>query len=375
MKYYLIAGERSGDMHAASLMQELKVKDPAAEFRCWGGDLMQAAGGELVKHYQEMAFMGFIEAAAHTFKIIQFLRLCKADIITYQPDVVILVDYAGFNMRIAKFAKEQGIKVFYYISPKIWAWNQGRGHAIKKLVDRMFVILPFEETFYQKFDYKVDYIGNPVLDLVRSHQPSSDFVQRNRLNPKPIIAVLPGSRKQEIESILFIMLSVLPAFREYQFVVAAVSNLNQNYYENFNRDANIKIVYDQTYDLLANAKAALVTSGTATLETALFNVPQVVCYTTSLISYWIGRSVIKVPYISLVNLIADKPLVKELIQNDLTGRNIIAELKKVLFDTTFIQKQKAGYQEIREKLGENNAAHKAAELMVNYLTTETAKIK
>ena len=376
MKYYIIAGERSGDMHAANLMKELTNQDPEATFRFWGGDLMQAAGGELVRHYKEMAFMGFLEAAANTFKIVQFLRQCKADILAYQPDVVILVDYAGFNLRIAKFAKDQGLKVFYYISPKIWAWNQGRVHTIKKLVDRMFVILPFEEEFYGKFDYKVDYIGNPILDTIRNHQPGADFIQRNKLNPKPIIAVLPGSRKQEIESILFIMLSVLPAFREYQFVVAAVSNLNQSYYENFNRDPNIKIVYDQTYDLLANSQAALVTSGTATLETALFNVPQVVCYTTSLISYWIGRAVIKVPYISLVNLIAGKPVVTELIQNELTGRNIISELKKILFDKAFIQKQKAGYQEIREKLGEANSAAKAAELMVKCLKSPaSAEIK
>lgn len=367
MKYYIIAGERSGDMHAANLMKELKIQDTAATFRCWGGDMMQAAGGELVRHYKEMAFMGFLEAAANAFKIARFLRQCKADILAYQPDVIILVDYAGFNLRIAKFAKERGIKVFYYISPKIWAWNQGRVHTIKKLVDRMFVILPFEEEFYGKFDYKVDYIGNPIMDTVRNHQASPDFMQRNQLSAKPIIAVLPGSRKQEIESILFIMLSVLPAFRDYQFVVAAVSNLNQSYYENFNRDPNIKIVYDQTYDLLANAQAALVTSGTATLETALFNVPQVVCYTTSLISYWIGRAVIKVPYISLVNLIAGKPVVTELIQNELTGRNIITELKKILTDENFIQQQKASYQEIREKLGEANSAAKAAELMVKYL--------
>jgi len=367
LKYYIIAGERSGDMHAASLMLELKAKDPSATFRCWGGDLMQAAGGELVRHYKDLAFMGFLEAAANALKVMQFLKECKTDILQFKPDVVILVDYAGFNLRIAKFAKEQEIKVFYYISPKIWAWNQSRVHHIKKVVDRMFVILPFEEQFYQQFDYKVDYIGNPIVDTVRNHQANPDFVRQNKLNLKPIIAVLPGSRKQEIESILFIMLSVLPAFREYQFVVAAVSNLNQSYYENFNRDPNIKIVYDQTYDLLANAQAALVTSGTATLETAIFNVPQVVCYTTSLISYWIGRAVIKVPYISLVNLIAEKPVVTELIQNDLTGRNIIAELKKILFDANFIQKQKAGYQEIREKLGEAQAATKAADLMVAYL--------
>lgn len=372
MKYYLIAGERSGDLHAANLMRELQEQDPEADFRYWGGDMMQQVGGHLVHHYQELAFMGFAEAAVHLFKIMRLLKECQADILAYQPDVVILVDYAGFNMRIAKFAKAQGLKVFYYISPKIWAWNQGRVHAIKKLVDRMFVILPFEEAFYKKFDYQVDFIGNPISDTVRNHVPAADFRSRNKLNQKPIIAVLPGSRKQEIENILFIMLSVLPAFREYQFVVAAVSNLSRDYYENFNRDANIRIVYDQTYDLLANAEAALVTSGTATLETALFQVPQVVCYTTSPISYWIGRALIKVPFISLVNLIAGKAVVTELIQNDLNGRNIISELKKLLFDKAFIKEQQEGYELVRQKLGEANAANKAARLMVGYLRPQAA---
>ncbi|QNF31485.1 lipid-A-disaccharide synthase [Adhaeribacter swui] len=366
MKYYIIAGERSGDLHAAKLMQELRQQDPQAEFRCWGGDMMQAAGGELVRHYRELAFMGFIEAARNIFKISRFLRECKADILAYNPDVVILVDYAGFNLRIAKFVKEQGLKVFYYISPKIWAWNQGRVHKIKKIVDRMFVIMPFEEAFYGRFDYKVDYIGNPIADMVREHQPTVHFREKNNLPDKPLIAVLPGSRKQEIESILYIMLSVLPAFPQYQFVVAAVSNLNPDYYRNFKRE-NLSVVTDQTYDLLANAQAALVTSGTATLETALFNVPQVVCYTTSAISYWIGRAVIKVPYISLVNLIADKAVVKELIQGELTGRNIITELKKITEDEAVIQQQKNDYQELRHLLGEAKSANKAAQLMVQYL--------
>lgn len=353
-------------------MRELQNQDPEADFRFWGGDMMQQVGGHLVHHYQELAFMGFAEAAVHLFKIMRLLKECQADILTYQPDVVILVDYAGFNMRIAKFAKARGLKVFYYISPKIWAWNQGRVHAIKKVVDRMFVILPFEEAFYRQFDYQVDYIGNPISDTVRNHVAAADFRPRNKLNHKPIIAVLPGSRKQEIENILFIMLSVLPAFREYQFVVAAVSNLSREYYENFNRDANIRIVYDQTYDLLANAEAALVTSGTATLETALFKVPQVVCYTTSPLSYWIGRALIKVPYISLVNLIAGKAVVTELIQRNLNGRNIISELKKLLFDKTFIKEQQEGYELVHQKLGEANAANKAARLMLGYLKEKTS---
>lgn len=367
MKYYLIAGERSGDLHASNLMRELQEQDPEASFRYWGGDMMQQVGGELVHHYQELAFMGFAEAAANIFKVMRFLKECKADILAYQPDVLILVDYAGFNLRIAQFAKAQGLKVFYYISPKIWAWNQGRVHKIKKLVDRMFVILPFEQDFYRKFDYPVDYIGNPLSETVRRHVPTTDFSTRNQLSEKPIIAVLPGSRKQEIENILSVMLSVLPAFPEHQFVVAAVSNLNRGYYERFSHHPNVRIVYDQAYDLLAHAQAALVTSGTATLETALFRVPQVVCYATSQVSYWIARAVIKVPYISLVNLIAGKPVVTELIQKDLNSQNLTAELNKILFDKGFIQQQQQGYELVHQLLGEGNAAAKAARLMVGYL--------
>lgn len=368
MKYYIIAGERSGDLHASNLIKQLRKQDPEAEVRGWGGDMMLEAGMHLVKHYQEMAFMGFAEAAANFFKILGFLRECKEDITAYKPDVIILVDYAGFNMRIAKFAKDQGIRVFYYISPKIWAWNQGRVHKIKRLVDRMFVIMPFEEDFYARFNYRVDYVGNPVADSVNDHVVSPDFRVRNHIqNNKPIIALLPGSRKQEIENMLDVMLSVLPSFRDFQFVVAGVSNFPKEYYEQYNKDPNIKIVYDRTYDLLAHSKAALVTSGTATLETALFGVPQVVCYKTSAISYAIGKRVIKVPYISLVNLIADKPVVSELIQDDFTGKKIVAELKSILFDRYAMQKQLGGYTLVKQKIGEYRTAERAAELMVRYL--------
>ncbi|WP_139920303.1 lipid-A-disaccharide synthase [Hymenobacter sp. DG01] len=367
MKYYLIAGERSGDFHAANLMRELRQQDPQAEFRCWGGDMMQEAGGELVHHYQEMAIMGFWEAATSILKFRGYLKECQRDLLAYQPDVVILVDYAGFNMRIAKFAKANGLKVFYYISPKIWAWNQGRVHKVKALVDKMFVILPFEEEFYQRFDYKVDYIGNPTADAVAEHRKSDDFYERNNLDPlRPIIAVLPGSRKQEIEEMLYEMVAILPPFLDYQFIVAGVDNLDRNYYANFERN-NVRILFDQTYDLLAHATAALVTSGTATLETALFDVPQVVCYRTSAVSYSIGKAVIKVPHISLVNLIAGKEVVKELIQGDFNARNLVTELKKITADEEFIAQQKAGYAQIREKLGQQRAAEKAARLMVGYL--------
>ncbi|CAN5912483.1 lipid-A-disaccharide synthase [soil metagenome] len=369
MKYYIIAGERSGDLHGSNLIRQLKKQDPEAIIRCWGGEMMQEAGGELVQHYREMAIMGFLEAAASIVKIMGFLRMAKRDIAGFSPDVLILVDYSGFNLRVARFAKARNLKVFYYISPKIWAWNQGRVHTIKKLVDRMFVILPFEQEFYRKFDYDTDYIGNPVADSVRDHVVEKDFVSRNKLQNKPIVAILPGSRKQEIENILYIMLSIIPSFRDYQFVVGAVSQF-KDYYEQFNRDPNIKIVYDQTYDLLAHAKGALVTSGTATLETALFRVPQVVCYKTSFLSYMIGRMVIKVPYISLVNLIAEKQVVTELIQGEFTALNLIAELKRILFDKKYIKDQLAGYTLIQQKLGDDNTAQKAAELMIGYLREE-----
>ncbi|MDU0371196.1 lipid-A-disaccharide synthase [Hymenobacter endophyticus] len=367
MKYYLIAGERSGDFHAANLMRGLREQDPEAEFRCWGGDMMQEAGGTLVHHYQEMAIMGFWEAATSILKFRGYLKECQKDLLAYQPDVVILVDYAGFNMRVAKFAKAAGLKVFYYISPKIWAWNQGRVHQVKALVDKMFVILPFEEEFYQRFDYKVDYIGNPTSDAVAEFQKTEDFYERNDLDPlRPIIAVLPGSRKQEIEEMLYEMVAILPPFLDYQFIVAGVDNLDRNYYANFERN-NVRILFDQTYDLLAHATAALVTSGTATLETALFDVPQIVCYRTSAVSYAISKAVIKVPHISLVNLIAGREVVKELIQGDFNARNLVTELKKITTDEQAIARQKAGYAEIREKLGQQKSANKAAKLMVGYL--------
>ncbi|MDB5236487.1 MAG: lipid-A-disaccharide synthase [Hymenobacter sp.] len=367
MKYYLIAGERSGDFHASHLMHELKGQDDNAQFRFWGGDLMQAEGGELVRHYQDMAIMGFLEAATSVLKFRGYLKQCQQDLLAFKPDVLILVDYAGFNLRMAKVAKEHGIKVFYYISPKIWAWNQGRVEQVKARVDKMFVILPFEEEFYQKFGYGVDYTGNPTADAVAEFQPTPDFYERNRLDPeKPIIAVLPGSRKQEIEEMLHEMIAILPGFQEYQFVVAGVTNLDPNYYKHFHRNG-IRFVFDQTFDLLSHAKAALVTSGTATLETALFGVPQIVCYRTSTLSYAIGKMVIKVPYISLVNLIAGRAVVKELIQGDFNARNLLDELRALLNDPEYMTNLKAGYAELREKLGQHQAAKKTAELMVKYL--------
>ena len=367
MKYYLIAGERSGDFHAAHLMRELKLEDAQAEFRFWGGDLMLAEGGELVHHYQHLSIMGFWEAATSVLKFRGYLKECEKDLLAYRPDVVILVDYAGFNLRVAKFAKAQGMKVFYYISPKIWAWNQGRVEKVKARVDRLFAILPFEQEFYAKHDYRIDYIGNPTADAVAEFVPAPDFFLRNQLDPnKPIIAVLPGSRKQEIEEMLHEMIAVLPPFMDYQWVVAGVNNLERSYYQHFERNG-IKFVFDETFDLLSHAKAALVTSGTATLETALFDVPQIVCYRTSAITYAIGKAVIKVPYISLVNLIVGREVVKELIQGDFTSRNLLDELKKLLTDPDYQARMSTGYAELRAKLGQQQAAKKAAQLMVGYL--------
>lgn len=367
MKYYFIAGERSGDFHSADLMRALRTEDAAAEFRFWGGDLMQAVGGELVHHYQDLSIMGFLEAATSVLKFRGYLKECEKDLLAHRPDVLILVDYAGFNLRVAKFAKAQGLKVFYYISPKLWAWNEGRVEQVKARVDKMFVILPFEEEFYQRFNYPVDYAGNPTADAVAEFVPATDFFVRNQLDEaRPIIAVLPGSRKQEIEEMLHVMLAILPPFMDYQFVVAGVDNLDRTYYQHFERNG-IRLLFDQTFDLLSHATAALVTSGTATLETALFGVPQIVCYRTSALSYTIGKLLIKVPYISLVNLIAGRAVVKELIQNDFTARNLLDELKKLLTDDDYRAQIQTGYAQLRAKLGQQQAAKKTAALMVKYL--------
>ena len=348
-------------------MKELLQQDPQAQFRFWGGDLMQAVGGELVHHYQDLAIMGFIEALQHLPKISAYLKEARQDILNYKPDAVVLIDYGGFNLRIAKFAKEQGIKVFFYISPKVWAWNESRVNRIKQYVDHMFVILPFEEAFYKKHDYKVDYVGNPIADTVAEHVPNPNFLKEHNLEGKRIIAILPGSRKQEVQEMLHLMVSVVPSFQDFQLVIAGVTNLERSYYEIFSRYSNVQVVYDETYDLLSHAEAALVTSGTATLETALFNVPQVVCYKGSALSYLIARMVIKVKYISLVNLIAEREVVRELIQEDFRPRNIVQELKKVIHNAEAREQIMKGYTEVREKLGQNQAPGKTAQLMMGYM--------
>lgn len=367
MKYYLIAGERSGDLHGSNLIKAIRRHDPQAECRAWGGEMMQAAGAELVTHYADMAFMGFWEVAKNLGTISGFLKKCKADILAYRPDVVILIDYAGFNMRIARFAKENDIRTFYYISPKVWAWNQKRALKLKRDVDKLFVIFPFEKDFFQKFDYEVDYVGNPLFDAIADFTPNSRFLEENGLDSqKPIIALLPGSRRQEVEQMLTLMTATKPHFPNYQFVIAGVSNLPKELYQPFEKEG-IKRVTDAAYDLLSVATAALVASGTATLETALFEVPQVVCYKTGSISYAIAKRLIRVPYISLVNLIAQKEAVKELIQNELTPQNMTQELQAILPNGPKRITQLEDYRRVKALLGEKGASERAGELMVQYL--------
>jgi lipid-A-disaccharide synthase len=366
MKYFIIAGERSGDLHASNLIKELHKKDQQAEIVCWGGDYMEAAGAKLLRHYKEYSIMGFIEVVLNLRKISKLFKICHQDILAYKPDVLILVDFSGFNLRVAKFAKIHQLKVFYYISPKIWAWNQSRALKIKKLVDRMFVIMPFEEEFYERYDYKVDYVGNPLKDAISEFKPDPDFRTKNKLGNESLIAILPGSRHQEVRVMLEKMLEIVSLFPGYRFVIAAVSNLPAGFYEKYKRENQIGIVYDQTYDLLSNSTAALVTSGTATLETALFAVPQVVVYKASPVTYVIVKALIKVKYISLVNLIAGKEVVKELIQGDFNQENLKAELSSIL-EGKRREQQLNDYKLLNDVLGEKGASAKTAVLMVNYL--------
>ena len=369
MRYYIIAGEASGDLHASNLMKELRKKDPAAAFRCWGGDLMKAQGGELVRHYRDLAFMGFFEVLAHLRTITRNIRFCKQDILVYHPDVLILVDYPGFNLRISRFAHKQGIRVFYYISPQLWAWRSSRVHAIKKNVDRMFVILPFEKEFYARYDYEVDFIGHPLLDVITGetiHQDREAFLEKNHLSDKPIVALLPGSRRQEIRLMLEAMLKMVPLFSEYQFVIAGAPSIPTEYYSSIPAGTSVSVITGQTYDLLSCSVAALVTSGTATLETALMGIPQVVCYKGNFFSYLLARLVIRVKFISLVNLIMDKEIIRELVQKDLNTNNLSRELKRIL-DTDERKEITMAYTGLREKLGGEGASAKAANLMIQYL--------
>jgi lipid-A-disaccharide synthase len=330
MKYYLVAGEASGDLHGANLMKALKNEDPDAEFRYFGGDKMKQEGGTLVKHYADMAFMGFTEVVMNLNTILKNMKRCKEDIAAYQPDVLILIDFPGFNLKIAAFAKAQGIRVCYYISPKVWAWNQRRVLKIKKVVDRMFCILPFEVAFYKGWDMDIDYVGNPLLDEISVFHPDPDFRKNNDIEGRDVVALLPGSRKQEIERLLPVMLSLTDLFPEHQFVIAAAPTFDAAYYSTFIGNRPVGLVFARTYDLLHVAKAAVVASGTATLETALFHVPQVVVYKGGRISIAIARMLVKIRFISLVNLIMDKQVVQELIQEDCNTMQLSAALKCLL---------------------------------------------
>ncbi len=370
MKYYIISGEASGDLHASNLMMELKKLDDKAEFRFWGGDRMQAQGGTLIKHYKELAFMGFIEVLLNLRTILKNMRFCKQDIDTYKPDALILVDYPGFNLRIAEFAKEAGYKVFYYISPQVWAWKESRVKKMRRDIDNLYVILPFEKEYFAKHHIDAEFVGHPLIDAIeqRKAEQKDDFRKKNNLSDKPIIAILPGSRKQEISKMLPIMLSVEKDYPDYQFVVAGAPSQDISFYESIVGD-KANIVEAQTYPLLENAHAALVTSGTATLETALFKVPEVVCYKGSSISYQIAKRLVKIKYISLVNLVMDKELVKELIQAELNTKNLKLELDKLIAGDRR-EKMLAGYEELEQKLGGSGASANTANSIYKTLSNE-----
>ena len=371
MKYYIIAGEASGDLHASNLMRGLKTADPDARFRVWGGDLMQAEGGEIVKHYRDLAFMGIGEVVSHLPDIFGNMSFCKRDLLQHRPDVVILVDYPGFNLSIAAFTHKHHIPTYYYISPKVWAWQERRVKIIKKYVDRMFVIFPFEVGFYAKHDYRVDFQGNPLIDAIdekREKLPDrATFLQKNGLPDRPVIALLAGSRKQEISRLLPEMLAVRKHFPSYQFLLAGAPAIDPGFYQQFLApEDQVTLLFGQTYDILKHAEAALVTSGTATLETALFRVPQVVCYKTGKMSYRIGTLFFHDKFFSLVNIIMGKEVVKELLQHDVAGR-MQTELERILTDDAYRQQMLAQYDTLRELSGGRGASDRVARLMVSYL--------
>ncbi|MBX7095885.1 MAG: lipid-A-disaccharide synthase [Flavobacteriales bacterium] len=368
MKYYIIAGEASGDLHASNLLKELRKIDDQAQFRAWGGDLMQEQGATIVKHYRELAFMGFTEVLMNLKTILRNMKFCVEDILRFKPDVVIMVDYPGFNLRVAKKLREHGIKVFYYISPQVWAWKQSRVKTIREVVDKMFVILPFEKEFYRKWNYEVEFVGHPLLDAIQ-HLPAADTEWKKSLGlrVKPIIALLPGSRKQEISRMLPIMLATSKKFPDYDFVIAGAPSQTEEYYRSFMGNHTIPLVFGKTYDILRNSEAALVTSGTATLETALLNIPEVVCYKGGKISYHIARRLIKVKFISLVNLIMDREVVKELIQDDFNVEQLSRELQRILPGTAERDQLLRDYQSLREILGNSGASALTASLMLKTL--------
>ena len=379
MKYYLIAGEASGDLHGSNLILEIKKRDHNASFRGWGGDLMRGAGAEIVKDYRDLAFMGFTEVIRNLPTILQNIKFCKSDILQYKPDTVIFIDYPGFNLRIAEWAHKNGLKTIYYISPQVWAWKESRVKTIRKNIDKMLVILPFEKAFFQKWNFETDYVGHPLVEVIGQFKKSPQAktlpeiftaAGKQENQTRPLIALLPGSRKQEILKKLPVMLAASIDFPEYQFIVAEAPGQESAFYDEILKDyPNAGRVRNQTYNLLQHAEAACVTSGTATLETALFRVPEVICYKGSSISYQIAKRLIKVKYISLVNLIMDKPVVKELIQDEMNAKNITAELKKLLSDGSNRERLFKDYDELRLILSQGgNASEKAAALIVDMLS-------
>lgn len=363
MKYYIIAGEASGDLHGSNLIKELKVLDTQAEIRCWGGDLMQQAGATLVKHYKELAFMGFAEVVKNLKTILNNIKFCKNDILQFNPDVIVFIDYPGFNLRIAQWAKKQGIPTHYYISPQIWAWKENRIKAIKRDIDHLYVILPFEKDFYEKkHHFKVHFVGHPLIDAIQQFKANPNFIIENQLSEKPIIALLPGSRKQEITKMLSVMLSVVHDFPDYQFVIAGAPGQEASFYSPFLKISQVKLICNQTYDLLSVASAALVTSGTATLETTLFKIPEVVCYKGNRISYEIAKRVVTLQFISLVNLIMNQEIVKELIQKEFNTKNLKQELQAILRGSSR-EKILQAYDELENQLGGKGASQKTATLI------------
>ena len=366
MNYYLIAGERSGDLHAANLISEIKPQDPNASFRGMGGDYMAEEGCHLVAHYKEMSMMGFWEVLMGFRKVLFHLNTIKKDLLRNVPDALILVDFGGFNMKMAAFAKSHNIPVHYYIPPKVWAWNRDRAKKLRKWVDACYTILPFEQTFFARYSWEVAYVGNPIRDQIAKFKSDPDFKKRWGLGEKPIIALLPGSREQEVRKMLGAMLEVSSHFPAYDFVVAAVGNLDESVYQEV-RSLGIKTVLEGTYDLLVCAEAAVVTSGTATLETALFNVPQVVVYKTSAITYSIGKMLVKVPFISLVNLVAGYKVVEELIQNAYNSENLVRHIHSILKGGEARQAILNGYRDVDVKIGRKKASQETARLIVKSL--------
>ena len=370
-RIYIIAGEASGDLHGANLLKELYKLDYSISVRAWGGGRMKNEGATLVKHISDLAFMGFIEVILNLSTILKNINFCKKDILEFKPDVLLLIDYPGFNLRIAQWAKKNGIKVHYYISPQVWAWKKSRVKIIKASVDKMYSILPFENDFYKQFDYETQYVGHPLLDEVENFNQvrltKDEFLNKNKLSQVPIISILPGSRKQEIKVKLPIMLDAVKSLKNYQIVIAGAPNQTAKMYEEFEAQG-CKIIFGQTYDLLSNSEAAIVTSGTATLETAILNIPEVVCYKGSWISYFIARSLIKINYISLVNLIMDQQIVKELIQGECNPFKIREELDLLLNDKNYREAMLSNFEIMREKLGGQGASKEVAHSLLKTIS-------